>query len=223
MFGRHTAGFVAPQDTLPGRDVSMPITEPHHVNGRSLVPPFPEGSELAVFGMGCFWGAERMFWNTPGVWVTAVGYTGGQTPNPSYQEVCSGLTNHNEVVLVVFDPEQISYQQILKIFWENHDPTQGFRQGNDTGTQYRSGIYVHGDGQRDAALASVAPFQAELDRAGYGEITTEILDAPPFYYAEGYHQQYLSKNPMGYCGIGGTGVSCPIGLVADPRPSEPRA
>ncbi len=212
MFGRHTADFIAPEDTLPGRDISVPITEPHHVSGRSLLPPFPEGMKSAVFGMGCFWGAERIFWETPGVWVTAVGYAGGQTPNPAYQEVCSGLTNHNEVVLVVFDPEQISYPQIVKVFWENHDPTQGFRQGNDIGTQYRSGIYAYGDAQRKAAIASVAPFAAELARVGYGEITTEIVDAPAFYYAEDYHQQYLSKNPMGYCGTGGTGVSCPIGL-----------
>ncbi len=212
MFGRHTADFIAPEDTLPGRDASMPITELHHVSGRSLLPPFPEGMETAVFGMGCVWGAERIFGETPGVWVTAVGYAGGQTPNPAYQEVCSGLTNHNEVVLVVFDPEQISYQQIVKVFWENHDPTQGFRQGNDVGTQYRSGIYAYGDAQREAAIASVAPFAAELARAGYGAITTEIVDGPAFYYAEDYHQQYLSKNPMGYCGIGGTGVTCPIGL-----------
>ena len=201
------------EQALPGRSEKMQIPKTHFVNGAPLEPPFPEGSELALFGMGCFWGAERMFWDTPGVWVTAVGYIGGQTPNPSYQEVCSGLTNHNEVVLVVFDPDQISYPQILKIFWENHDPTQGFRQGNDMGTQYRSGIYTYGEAQLEAAMASVTPFQAELERAGYGEITTEIVEAPPFFYAEDYHQQYLSKNPMGYCGIGGTGVSCPIGLV----------
>ncbi|MCP5025330.1 MAG: peptide-methionine (S)-S-oxide reductase MsrA [Actinomycetia bacterium] len=212
MFGRHTSGFVAPEDTLAGRDMTMPVNEPHHVSGRSLTPPFPEGTEKAVFGMGCFWGAERIFWQTPGVWVTAVGYTGGQSPNPAYQEVCSGLTNHNEVVLVVFDPEEISYRQILKVFWENHDPTQGFRQGNDMGTQYRSGIYAYGDSQLEAAMESRSPFQAELARAGYGDITTEIVGAPEFYYAEDYHQQYLSKNPMGYCGIGGTGVSCPVGL-----------
>ncbi|GAB4217041.1 MAG: peptide-methionine (S)-S-oxide reductase MsrA [Synechococcales cyanobacterium] len=192
----------------------MPITEKHHVKGVSIQPPFPSGFELAMFGMGCFWGAERKFWTLPGVYSTAVGYAAGYTPNPTYREVCSGMTGHNEVVQVVFDPSVISYEQLLKTFWENHDPTQGMRQGNDVGTQYRSGIYVYGDPQKELAIASQKEYQKALSQAGYGTITTEILTAPPFYYAEDYHQQYLSKNPNGYCGLGGTNVSCPIGVVA---------
>jgi peptide-methionine (S)-S-oxide reductase len=200
-------------EALPGREERMPVQPLHDVLGTPLQGPFPEGSETAMFGLGCFWGAERKFWQAPGVITTAVGYAGGVTPNPTYQEVCSGLTGHNEVVLVVFDPQQTSYDDLLRVFWESHDPTQGMRQGNDVGTQYRSGIYVYSDEQRRKAEASKAMFQAELTAAGYGEITTEIVDAPPFYYAESYHQQYLDKNPGGYCGLGGTGVSCPIGLT----------
>jgi peptide-methionine (S)-S-oxide reductase len=181
------------------------------VLGTSIVPPFPEGTETAVFGMGCFWGAERMFWRAPGIHTTAVGYSAGFTPNPTYQEVCTGMTGHNEVVLAVFDRAQTSYEELLRIFWEGHDPTQGMRQGNDVGTQYRSGIYWTTEAQRDAALASRDMFQAELSRAGYGQITTEILEAGAFYWAEDYHQQYLEANPNGYCGLGGTGVCCPIG------------
>jgi peptide-methionine (S)-S-oxide reductase len=191
----------------------MPVPPKHFVNGHPLEPPFPEGMRRALFGMGCFWGAEKKFWQTSGVFSTAVGYAAGVTPNPTYREVCSGRTGHNETVLVVFDPAQVSYEDLLKVFWENHDPTQGMRQGNDVGTQYRSGIYVEDDAQRAAAEASKAAFQKELAAAGYGAITTEILDAPTFTYAEDYHQQYLAKNPDGYCGLGGTGVSCPIGLV----------
>jgi peptide-methionine (S)-S-oxide reductase len=204
----------APEDVLPGRDRPIPVPERHYVNGNPLTPPFPEGLQQAMFGMGCFWGAERLFWETPGVWVTAVGYSAGSTPNPTYEEVCSALTGHAEVVLVAFDPNQVSYDQLLKVFWENHDPTQGMRQGNDVGTQYRSGIYVFDQAQRDAAERSKEAYQRQLSEAGYGEITTEIRDAGPFYYAEDYHQQYLAKNPWGYCGIGGTGVSCPVGLTA---------
>ncbi len=189
------------------------MPERHFVNGHPLQAPFGEGLQLAVFGMGCFWGAERKFWQTPGVFSTAVGYAAGLTPNPTYREVCSGLTGHNEVVLVVFDPSVIAYDQVLKVFWENHDPTQGMRQGNDIGTQYRSGIYVFDAAQRAAAEASRDQFQAVLGAAGYGEITTEILDAPAFYYAEDYHQQYLAKNPGGYCGLGGTGLACPVGVA----------
>ncbi len=203
----------SPDGALPGRDATMPVAAAHHVNGNPLVGPFPEGYESAMFGLGCFWGAERKFWEVPGVFTTAVGYAAGFTPNPTYEEVCSGRTGHNEVVLVVFDPAKVSYEALLKVFWESHDPTQGMRQGNDIGTQYRSGIYVYGDAQRGAAEASREMFQAELTGAGYAEITTEIVDAPAFYYAEDYHQQYLSKNPMGYCGLGGTGVSCPVGLA----------
>jgi peptide-methionine (S)-S-oxide reductase len=202
------------EDALPGRAEAMPVPERHFVNRNPLAPPFPAGLETAVFGLGCFWGAERKFWQAPGVWSTAVGYAGGITPNPTYEEVCSGMTGHNEVVLVVFDPKQISYAQLLKIFWESHDPTQGMRQGNDVGTQYRSGIYVASPAQRREAEASLRAYQQVLKKAGYGQITTEILDAPPFYYAEDYHQQYLAKNPAGYCGLGGTGVSCPIGVAA---------
>lgn len=202
-----------PDEALPGRTMTMPVAEAHFVNGNRLTPPFPDGMEQAVFGMGCFWGAERKFWEAPGVYTTAVGYAAGYTPNPTYEEVCSGRTGHNEVVLVVFDPKLVSYDGILKVFWENHDPTQGMRQGNDVGTQYRSGIYTYSDEQKALAQASKAAYQAELQRAGYGQITTEILDAGPFYYAEDYHQQYLAKVPHGYCGLGGTGVSCPTGLA----------
>ena len=199
---------------LPGRDESMPVPEKHFVNGNRLKPPFPEGMEQAVFGMGCFWGVERKFWQLDGVYTTAAGYAAGLTPNPTYREVCSGQTGHNEVVLVVFDPEIISYETLLKTFWEGHDPTQGMRQGNDMGTQYRSGIYTFSDRQMASALASKDAFQPVLAAAGYGEITTEIQPAGEFYYAEDYHQQYLAKNPGGYCGLGGTGVSCPVGVTA---------
>ena len=197
---------------LAGRAQKMPVPERHFVNGAPLEGPFPAGLEMALFGLGCFWGAERKFWQLPGVYTTAVGYAAGITPNPTYREVCSGMTGHNEVVLVVFDPSQVSYDTLLKTFWESHDPTQGMRQGNDVGTQYRSGIYYYGDSQREAAERSLDSFQQELKKAGYGRITTEILPAPEFYYAEDYHQQYLAKNPGGYCGLGGTGVSCPVGL-----------
>ena len=190
----------------------MPASAPHFVNGHSLTD-VPEGYQKALFGMGCFWGAERLFWQTPGVWSTAVGYAGGFTPNPTYEEVCSGRTAHAEVVLVVFDPAVVTYDQLLKVFWEGHDPTQGMRQGNDVGTQYRSAIYTFDDEQRQAAEGSRKLFADKLHDADYGEITTEITDAPPFYYAEPYHQQYLGKNPNGYCGLGGTGVSCPVGLT----------
>jgi len=200
--------------TLPGRATPMPVPERHFVNGHALKAPFPEGMQTAVFGMGCFWGAERLFWDTPGVYSTAVGYAGGNTANPTYEEVCSGFTNHAEVVLVVFDPTVIGYQQLLKAFWEGHDPTQGMRQGNDAGTQYRSAIYAYGDAQLQAAFASKQAFEKELLKKGYGKITTEIRAAPEFYYAEDYHQQYLGKNPHGYCGLGGTGVSCPTGALA---------
>jgi len=193
---------------LPGRDMPMAVPEHHHVNGNRMVPPFPDHMEPALFGLGCFWGAERIFWQAPGVHVTAVGYTGGLTPNPTYQETCSGLTGHNEVVRVVFDPEAISFEAMLKLFWERHDPTQGMRQGNDQGTQYRSGIYCTSDEQRNAAETSRDSYALVLKKAGYGAITTEIIDAPAFYYAEDYHQQYLAKNPGGYCGLGGTGIAC---------------
>lgn len=199
-------------EALPGRSEAMPVTEPHYVNGRPLTKPYPEGSKLATFGMGCFWGAERIFWQLDGVWLTAVGYAGGYTRNPTYREVCTGRTGHNEVVRVVYDPRRISYSELLKVFWENHDPTQGMRQGNDTGTQYRSGIYVHDDEQRAAAEASREQYQQALRAAGRGDITTEIVAAPEFYFAEDYHQQYLARNPGGYCGIGGTGVACPTGV-----------
>jgi peptide-methionine (S)-S-oxide reductase len=197
---------------LPGRNEKMPVTGRHHVLGTSLTPPFPAGTETAMFGMGCFWGAEKAFWNLPGVHTTAVGYAAGVTPNPTYREVCTGLTGHNEVVLVVFDPKRISFESLLKVFWENHDPTQGMRQGADLGTQYRSGIYAYGPEQRRLAEASRETYQKRLQSEGYGKITTEILEASELYYAEDYHQQYLSKNPGGYCGHGGTGVSCPVGL-----------
>ena len=203
----------AADEALPGRNEAMPVPPAHFVNGNPLQPPYPAGMQTAMFGLGCFWGAERKFWQAPGVHVTAVGYAGGLTPNPTYEEVCSGLTGHNEVVFVVFDPKKTSYEALLKVFWESHDPTQGMRQGNDVGTQYRSGIYVYSPEQRKTAEASRDAFQRKLKEAGYGAITTEILDAPPFYFAEDYHQQYLAKNPGGYCGLGGTGVSCPIGVA----------
>jgi peptide-methionine (S)-S-oxide reductase len=199
----------SPDQALPGRAESMPVPPQHFVNGHPLKPPFPDGLEKVVFGLGCFWGAERKFWQQPGVYTTAAGYAAGITPNPTYQEVCSGMTGHNEVVLVVFDPQVISYEALLKVFWESHDPTQGMRQGNDAGTQYRSGIYVYSDSQKAIAQASRDAYQKALSEAGYGEITTEILDAPEFYYAEAYHQQYLAKNPNGYCGLGGTKVCLP--------------
>ena len=199
--------------TLPGRAEAMPVPDKHFVNGAPLTPPFQTGLEQAVFGMGCFWGAERLFWQTPGVYTTSVGYAGGETKNPTYEEVCSGFTNHSEVVLVVFDPKVISYDELLKVFWEGHDPTQGMRQGNDQGTQYRSAIYAYGDEQLRAAQKSKEVFEKALKSKGFGPITTEIRPAPQFYYAEDYHQQYLGKNPNGYCGLGGTGVSCPVGVV----------
>jgi peptide-methionine (S)-S-oxide reductase len=203
------------EDALPGRDTTMPVPDRHFVNGHRIAPPFPEGLQTAVFGLGCFWGAERDFWQVPGVYTTAVGYAGGHTPNPTYEEVCSGRTGHAEVVLVVFDPDVVSYEELLKVFWESHDPTQGMRQGNDVGTQYRSAVYVSNDAQRSAAEGSRDIYQRRLSEAGHGTITTEIREAGPFYYAEDYHQQYLGKNPNGYCGVGGTGVSCPVGLAAD--------
>jgi len=199
-------------EALPGRATPMPLGNQHFVNGRPLKGPFPDGLEVAVFGLGCFWGAERKFWQQDGVWTTAVGYQGGITPNPTYQEVCSGGTGHTEVVLVVFDPKVTSYDALLKVFWENHDPTQGMRQGGDVGTQYRSAIYTLSDSQAEKANASLAAYQAALKQAGMGQITTEVREAPQFFYAEEYHQQYLAKNPDGYCGLGGTGVSCPTGL-----------
>jgi peptide-methionine (S)-S-oxide reductase len=200
--------------TLPGRSAAMEVPEKHFVNEHPLKPPFPAGMQQAVFGMGCFWGAERLFWQRPGVYSTAVGYAGGQTKNPTYEEVCSGLTNHTEVVLVVFDPKVVSYEELLKVFWEGHNPTQGMRQGNDQGTQYRSAIYAYGDEQLKAAQRSREMYQQALNKRGLAPITTEIRAAPEFYYAEDYHQQYLGKNPAGYCGLGGTGVSCPVGVVA---------
>jgi peptide-methionine (S)-S-oxide reductase len=202
------------ESTLPGRAAPMRVAERHFVNGHALKAPFPQGMQLAQFGMGCFWGAERKFWELPGVYSTAVGYAGGNTKNPTYEEVCSGMTNHTEAVLVVFDPAVITYEELLKVFWESHDPTQGMRQGNDAGTQYRSAIYTYGDAQRKAALASKEMFEGALKAKGFGAITTEIRPAPEFYYAEDYHQQYLGKNPNGYCGLGGTGVSCPVGVLA---------
>jgi peptide-methionine (S)-S-oxide reductase len=200
-----------PGQALPGREQPIPTANTHFVNGAPLKGPYPQGSETALFGLGCFWGAERKFWQVPGVYVTAVGYAGGLTPNPTYEEVCSGMTGHNEAVLVVYDPKRVSYDQLLKVFWESHDPTQGMRQGNDVGTQYRSGIYYSSEEQRRTAEASKAAYEAALKARGLGPITTEILPAPEFYFAEDYHQQYLAKNPHGYCGLGGTGVSCPIG------------
>src|SRR6478736_821397 len=213
IFGRHKTEMPDPKRALPGRADAMPVPDKHFVNGHPIAPPFPEGMQTAVFGMGCFWGAERMFWETPGVYSTAVGYAGGYTPNPTYEEVCSGKTGHTEVVLVVFDPAKTSYDEILRLFWENHDPTQGMRQGNDIGTQYRSLILTTTPAQREAAERSRAMFQEALAAEGYGQITTEIADGDTFFYAEPYHQQYLAKNPNGYCGLGGTGVSCPTGLA----------
>jgi peptide-methionine (S)-S-oxide reductase len=209
---RKSMELPTPENALPGRPTPVHVDPTHFVNGSSIVEPFPAGSQKILVGMGCFWGAERKFWQAPGVITTAVGYAGGITPNPSYQEVCTGRTGHNEVVLAVFDPAVTSYDAMLRVFWESHDPTQGMRQGNDAGTQYRSGLYVFDAAQRAAAEASRDRYQAELTKSRYGTITTEILDAPTFFYAETYHQQYLAKNPMGYCGIGGTGVSCPVGL-----------
>ncbi len=199
-------------EALPGRPDPIPTADAHFISGRPLKGPYPEGSAIAIFGMGCFWGVERMFWSLPGVWVTAVGYAAGHTPNPTYEEVCSGRTGHNEVVQVVYLPEEVDFEALLKVFWEGHAPTQGMRQGNDRGTQYRSGVYFASPEQEAAALASKAAYQARLEAAGYGAITTEILPAPEFYFAEDYHQQYLAKNPSGYCGVGGTGVSCPVGV-----------
>ncbi len=209
---RRPTDLPAPEDALPGRTEAMPITERHHVNGASITPPWPEGTETAVFGLGCFWGAEKAFWQTPGVSSTAVGYLGGFTPNPTYEEVCTGKTGHNEVALVAFDPERVSYEQLLKVFWEHHDPTQGMRQGNDVGTQYRSGIYWRTEDQRATAEASKVAYQERLSAAGFGDISTEIVEAGEFYYAETYHQQYLSRNPNGYDCHTGTGVACPIGV-----------
>jgi peptide-methionine (S)-S-oxide reductase len=214
MFGKSPT-LPTKAEALPGRAQPMRVPAAHFVNGNRLEPPFPDGLQRAVFGMGCFWGAERKFWQLSGVYTTAVGYAAGLTPNPTYREVCSGMTGHAEVVLVVFDPKVISYEDLLRTFWENHDPTQGMRQGNDVGTQYRSGIYFYDEAQRAAAERSRDMFQAELAKARYGRITTEIQPAPEFYYAEDYHQQYLAKNPGGYCGLGGTGVSCPVGAVIE--------
>jgi peptide-methionine (S)-S-oxide reductase len=214
MFGKSPT-LPTKADALPGRTERMRVPSSHFVNGNRLEPPFPDGLQRALFAMGCFWGAERKFWQLPGVYTTAVGYAAGLTPNPTYREVCSGMTGHAEVVLVVFDPNKVTYEDLLRTFWENHDPTQGMRQGNDVGTQYRSGIYYFDEAQRTAAERSRDMFQAELTKARYGRITTEIVPAPEFYYAEDYHQQYLAKNPGGYCGLGGTGVSCPTGLQAE--------
>ncbi len=218
LFARKKSEMPTAETALAGRSVAIPTAEEHFIFGRPLKGPYPEGSERAVFGMGCFWGVERKFWQLPdGIWITAVGYAGGFTPNPTYDEVCTGRTGHNEVVLVVFDPKTITYGQLLKTFWEGHDPTQGMRQGNDAGTQYRSGIYTFSQAQRATAEASKAAYQKQLDTAGYGAITTEILPAPDFYFAEDYHQQYLAKVPHGYCGVGGTGVTCPLptGVAAE--------
>jgi peptide-methionine (S)-S-oxide reductase len=214
LFSTRKTQLIDADRALPGRDAPMPIPARHEVLGTPLAPPFPQGLERIVVGMGCFWGAERVFWQAEGVYTTAVGYAGGFTPNPTYEEVCSTRTGHAEAVLAVFDPNVTSYEAMLKLFWENHDPTQGMRQGNDVGTQYRSGIYWTSEAQRDAAVASKETYQEQLRGARYGDITTEISEAGPFYYAEDYHQQYLAKNPGGYCGLGGTGVSCPVGLPA---------
>ena len=213
LFSKPTS-MVTPEDALPGRDEPMPVPAQHEVLGTPIAPPFPDGLEVAVFGLGCFWGAERVFWRAPGVYTTAAGYAGGYTANPTYEEVCSGRTGHTEAVLVVFDPKETSYEEIVRLFWESHDPTQGMRQGNDVGTQYRSAIFATSDAQLAAAEASRALYQAELAKAGLGEISTEIAPAGEFFYAEPYHQQYLAKVPNGYCGLGGTGVACPVGLVA---------
>ena len=216
FFTRQKARMISPAEALPGRADAIPTAEMHYVNRRPLKGPYPDGLETAVFALGCYWGAERKFWQVPGVWVTAVGNAGGFTPNPSYEEVCSGQTGHAESVLVVFDPAQVTYEQLLKVFFEAHDPTQGMRQGNDVGTQYRSAIYWTTPAQRDAALAAKEAYGAALAAKGYGPVTTEIAEAGPFYFAEGYHQQYLAKNPNGYCGLGGTGVSCPVGVGVSP-------
>ncbi|PTX56930.1 peptide-methionine (S)-S-oxide reductase [Litoreibacter ponti] len=213
LFQKKKMQMISPADALPGRADPIPTAETHFVNGRPLTMDVPDGMEEAMFGMGCFWGVERMFWKLDGVYLTMVGYAGGFTPNATYDEVCGGQTGHNEVVRVVYDPAVISYEDLLKVFWEGHDPTQGMRQGNDMGTQYRSGIYTYSDAQKAAAEATKAAFAPQLAKAGYGGITTEILPAPAFYFAEDYHQQYLAKNPAGYCGIGGTGVSCPVGVA----------
>ena len=214
MFGKPKT-IPSKADALPGRADPMPVPDTHFVNQHRLTPPFPDGLERALFGMGCFWGAEKKFWSVPGVYSTAVGYAGGHTPNATYREVCTGMTGHNEVVLVVFDPKVVAYDDLLKVFWENHDPTQWMRQGNDSGTQYRSGIYYFDDAQRRSAERTRDAFQTRLKASGYGAITTEIVPAPDFYYAEDYHQQYLAKNPDGYCGLGGTGVTCPVGVGAN--------
>ena len=216
MFGfmKKATQLLPAESTLPGRKDEMRVAAKHLIKGNPMTPPFPDGLEQVQFGLGCFWGAERVFWQTPGVWSTAVGYSGGNTPNPTYEETCSGRTNHTEAVLVVFDPKIITVEALFTVFWESHDPTQGMRQGNDTGSQYRSALYTYGEGQAQAAIATCDAFQAELDAKGYGKITTEIKAAPEFFYAEDYHQQYLGKNPNGYCGLGGTGVSCPVGVLA---------
>lgn len=214
LFSSNKSQLPTPEKALPGRDEAVTVGEKHFINGNSLVGPWAENMQTAMFGLGCFWGAERKFWQLEGVHSTMVGYAAGHTPNPTYKEVCSGRTGHNEVVRVVFDPAVVSYETLLKVFWESHNPTQGFRQGNDTGTQYRSGIYAYGDEQRKLAKATQVAYQKELVGAGHGEITTEIIDGPTFYYAEDYHQQYLGKNPNGYCGIGGMGVSCPVGVLS---------
>jgi peptide-methionine (S)-S-oxide reductase len=213
LFTRHKLEMPGPEQALPGRADPIPVPDRHVVLGNPLQGPFPEGLATAVFGLGCFWGAERLFWNTPGVWTTAVGYAGGYTPNPTYEEVCSGRTGHTEAVLVVFDPAKVSFDQLLTVFWEGHDPTQGMRQGNDVGTQYRSAVYTTGPEQKAAAEASRERYQSVLRDHRHGDITTEIADAGPFFYAEEYHQQYLAKNPNGYCGLGGTGISCPVGIA----------
>ena len=212
LFNRDKISMPSPESALPGRALAMPVAERHFVNGASLVPPYPDGTQVAMFGAGCFWGVEKTFWNVPGVASTSVGYAGGYTPNPTYEEVCSGRTGHAEVVRVVYDPSKVSYDELLKHFWEEHDPTSGMRQGNDTGTQYRSAIYTYSADQKQAAETSRDAYQRELTKAGYGQITTDIVDAPEFYFAEAYHQQYLAKNPAGYCPDHSTGVSCPVGL-----------
>jgi peptide-methionine (S)-S-oxide reductase len=218
LLSSHKLRMPSPEEALPGRSERMRVPKAHFVNAAPLEPPFPRGTELALFGMGCFWGAERKFWQTPGVFSTSVGYAGGFTPNPTYEEVCSGLTGHAEVVRVAFNPSRVNYSDLLRVFWEGHDPTQGMRQGNDVGTQYRSAVYAYGDEQRKKAETSRQNYQKALAAAGYGAITTEIREAPEFYFAEDYHQQYLGKNPQGYCGLGGTGVACPVGLAAAKHP-----
>ena len=214
LFQKKKTEMVTPEDALPGREAPIPTAPTHFVTGQAMTLDIPDGFEAAMFGMGCFWGVERMFWKVPGVHLTMVGYAGGHTPNPIYEEVCTGRTGHNEVVRVVYDPAEVSFEALLKVFWEGHDPTQGMRQGNDVGTQYRSGIYAFSPAQKAAAEASMRDFQPRLKQAGFGAVTTEIVDAPPFYFAEDYHQQYLAKNPGGYCGLGGTGVTCPVGTAA---------